>query len=805
MFLKSITIQGFKSFAKKVVIDLSSDVTGVVGPNGSGKSNVAEAIRFVLGEQSMKGLRSKSGSDLIFKGSAHLSALSRASVSITLNNQDKKINQKLISASSQMSDILINFINLDEIILTREIYADGQSEYTVNNTKVRLKDVQELLALAQISAAGHTIINQGEADKILLSNNKERREILEEALGLRIYHMRIKESEKKLSKVSDHLREIDLMRKENLPHLNFLKKQIEKLESREKEVENISTLLKIYLSREDEEINKLKSEINFEDFDFNLIEKYKNEIKLFEEKKKKNIISSPIIDNQEIEIQNPDYNLEEKNKIESLEKEILEIKNELNILNTEYENKYKESVNIDLEIKFLEKKSENKKLFIEENQLENFEMSQEKIWDDVLNDFEKNILNNIQNTKINLEELRLGERKFVKEISGEYNPEEILNLKNDFDKKKNEIENILENINSIKYRLDNIILEKDKLEKEIEEKENKKEIEIKLNQELEKNKANNNNFEIENKILSLRLDLQKLESKKENVQNKKEILKNKETNFENILNEMRILIGASILNYKNSNQEENINTELNKLNQFELSRKIERSKIKIEETGVVNAGEIVQEYNTLKERDEFLSKEIEDLTKSKSSLTDLITDLQNTLLTDFNEGLKTINDNFNNYFAEIFTGGSAGLKIEEIEEKKSSDIFNGEIENENEEEKISGIEISVSLPQKKVKDLQMLSGGERALTSIALIFAMSSINHPPFMVLDETDAALDESNARRYGKMIQKLSEKSKLLVITHNRETMNRCDVLYGVTVGAEGSSKLLSIKFDEATEYAK
>jgi chromosome segregation protein len=299
--------------------------------------------------------------------------------------------------------------------------------------------------------------------------------------------------------------------------------------------------------------------------------------------------------------------------------------------------------------------------------------------------------------------------------------------------------------------------------------------------------------------------LQKLESKKENVQNKKEILKNKETNFENILNEMRILIGASILNYKNSNQEENINTELNKLNQFELSRKIERSKIKIEETGVVNAGEIVQEYNTLKERDEFLSKEIEDLTKSKSSLTDLITDLQNTLLTDFNEGLKTINDNFNNYFAEIFTGGSAGLKIEEIEEKKSSDIFNGEIENENEEEKISGIEISVSLPQKKVKDLQMLSGGERALTSIALIFAMSSINHPPFMVLDETDAALDESNARRYGKMIQKLSEKSKLLVITHNRETMNRCDVLYGVTVGAEGSSKLLSIKFDEATEYAK
>jgi len=423
-----------------------------------------------------------------------------------------------------------------------------------------------------------------------------------------------------------------------------------------------------------------------------------------------------------------------------------------------------------------------------------------------LNDFEKNILNNIENVKINLEELRLREKKFVKEISGEYNPEEILNLKNNFNKKKNEIKNTLESVDNIKSKLESIILEKDKIEKEIEEIENKREIEAKLNKELEKSKLNNNNFEIENKILSLKLEIQKLENKKENLENKKENLENKEINFENILNEMRILISASILNYKNNIQEENANLELKKLSQFELSRKIERSKIKIEETGVVNAGEIVQEYNTLKERDEFLSKEIEDLAKSKTSLTDLIIDLQNTLLADFNEGLKIINDNFNNYFTEIFTGGSAGLKLEKNQEKK--EIFPGEeyaLTEDLADTEVSGIEISVSLPQKKVKDLQMLSGGERALTSIALIFAMSSINHPPFMVLDETDAALDESNARKYGKMIQKLSEKSKLLVITHNRETMNQCDVLYGVTVGAEGSSKLLSIKFEEATEYAK
>jgi chromosome segregation protein len=99
----------------------------------------------------------------------------------------------------------------------------------------------------------------------------------------------------------------------------------------------------------------------------------------------------------------------------------------------------------------------------------------------------------------------------------------------------------------------------------------------------------------------------------------------------------------------------------------------------------------------------------------------------------------------------------------------------------------------------------MFSGGERALVSIALLFAMSQVTPPPFMVLDETDAPLDESNARKYGAMMRRLAEKSKLLVITHNRETMNHCDMLYGVTLGVEGGSKLLSINLKDAEGYTK
>ena len=129
----------------------------------------------------------------------------------------------------------------------------------------------------------------------------------------------------------------------------------------------------------------------------------------------------------------------------------------------------------------------------------------------------------------------------------------------------------------------------------------------------------------------------------------------------------------------------------------------------------------------------------------------------------------------------------------------------GEEVEEDGEETAEGVELDVNLPNKRVRGLDMLSGGERALTSIALIFAMSQINPPLFIILDETDAALDEANSRRYGDMITALAEKSQLILITHNRETMSRAGILYGVTMGSDGVSKLLSVKFEEAVSVAK
>jgi chromosome segregation protein len=174
----------------------------------------------------------------------------------------------------------------------------------------------------------------------------------------------------------------------------------------------------------------------------------------------------------------------------------------------------------------------------------------------------------------------------------------------------------------------------------------------------------------------------------------------------------------------------------------------------------------------------------------------------------FTTGVKTINARFSEFFKAMFGGGSAFLEItlEKKRKRKSSEEEFEEATDETEDETFErGIEVHVSLPEKKVKELTMLSGGERSLVSVALLFAISQVNPPPFLVLDETDAALDEANSRRYGDMIERLAQYSQLIVVTHNRETMSRASVLYGVTLGSDGGSKLLSIKFDEAVKVAK
>jgi chromosome segregation protein len=277
------------------------------------------------------------------------------------------------------------------------------------------------------------------------------------------------------------------------------------------------------------------------------------------------------------------------------------------------------------------------------------------------------------------------------------------------------------------------------------------------------------------------------------------------------MQEAYVIVGREAVDYKDL-----VLIEEDRAVQHDRLRSIEKIKIRIEDSGAGNSIDILKEYKEVEDRDAFLERELVDLESSRTNLNNMIADLDARIDIEFKEGILKINAQFQQYFSLMFGGGNAGLNV--VREKKrkkradtdlssvlSDDIDVADMADATEEEGEEGIEINVSLPRKKVKGLMMLSGGERALTSIALLFAISQVNPPPFIILDETDAALDEANSRKYGDMITNLSTYSQLILITHNRETMSRADVLYGVTLGADGASKLLSIRFEDAGAYAK
>jgi len=251
MHLKRLELNGFKSFAHTSEFVFDVPIIAIVGPNGSGKSNVVEAIRFVLGEQSVKSMRGKTGSDLIFKGSKDISKMSRARVSITFDNKNRVfyINQ------GDTKEISVDF---DEVTIGREVFSDGSSVYRINGTEVRMKDIHELIASINIGSSGHHIISQGEADRYLNANARDRRTLIEEALGLKVYQYRLKESLRKLKKAEENLRETELLRREIAPHIRFLKKQVEKIQ-RAKELRVILEEQYLdYLKREDFYIKHLQ-------------------------------------------------------------------------------------------------------------------------------------------------------------------------------------------------------------------------------------------------------------------------------------------------------------------------------------------------------------------------------------------------------------------------------------------------------------------------------------------------------------------------------------------------------------------
>jgi chromosome segregation protein len=761
MYLKSLELTGFKSFAKKTELQFYTPITAIVGPNGSGKSNTAEAFRFVLGEQSIKSMRGKRTEDLIWNGGGDAARANRASVKVTFDNRQRLLN-----------------VDFDEVTLERVIYRDSSSEYLINGTLVRLKDIIELLAAAHIGSSGHHIISQGEADKILNANSKERRDMLEDALGLKIYQYKREESERKLEKTEENIKSVESLRREIAPHLKFLKKQVEKIEKTQELKTEMLKLSQEYFKRENIYINFSKAQIDKEK-------------------------QSPT---------------EELNRLHD------ELKRAKEILEQSANKDAKSQEIISLETNLTGVRYEKDNLARELGRIEGAISSEERIMrreqEQVLRDGNQNVpLKEVETIAISIENrIKELEQKrdegaisafftYVKNVFAEFigkhrhtvNQAVITQSEEEIKRLKSERTSLEERL--VKCNEQEILL-------------NKTYVELKSAIEKEKDSSR----DAERDIFRIMAEENRVRSALEALRLQTEKILIIENDFKRNLQEAVVLIGRDVYNFEavqikddsgNDVSIESIQYE-NRTSQEERKRLIEKMKIRIEDAGAGGGEDVLKEYKETSERDAFLERELADLAQSALSLRKIIEELEQKLDSEFREGVLKINTQFQNFFTLMFNGGSASLEVVKESKKKKSDndleSF-GEISEEGQdaEEAEEGIEINVNLPRKKIKGLMMLSGGERALTSIALLFAISQVNPPPFIILDETDAALDEANSKKYGDMIENLSKLSQLILITHNRETMSRAGVLYGVTMGSGGISKLLSIAFEEALSVAK
>lgn len=764
MYLKSLELSGFKSFAKKTILEFKTPITAVVGPNGSGKSNIAEAFSFVLGEQSVKSMRGKRTEDLIWNGGGDASRSNRASVKVVFDNRTRLLN-----------------LDFDEVSVERTVYRDASSEYFINGSRVRLRDVVELLSAAHVGSSGHHIISQGEADRVLNASGRERREMIEDALGLKIYQYKREESERKLLKTEENLKSAESLRREIAPHLKFLKKQVEKIEHAATLRGTLVNLCKEYFKRE-----RLYLE-HHRDAILSAKTKPLSELRRLEKE---------LVDAKKI--------LSAREGRDEKSEEVMRIESELSELRLKKDSLVRDLGRLEGAIESEERMSRREREAPADGQRVHVPLTEVE---EVKTRIEEKIGEALgRPDEVSLAVLFSFIRKVFAELVSKYRSKSDARA----NRSERETERLFDEKRKLEEKLESLQARETLLRESSET--------LKAEMEREKDKSR----EAERLIFKVMSEENLVRSALAELAAKEEKISALEGDFKRDLHEAALLLGREVLDFNDVRITDKMGAAINPLaitgedrvTQEERRRQIEKMKIRLEETGTVGAEETLREHKEVSERDAFLEREIADLEASAASLRKLITELAEKLDSEFREGISKINAEFGHFFTLMFGGGRALLQLVREERRKRSDTglslaiaedgADEATEETDEGELPEAVEIEVSLPRKKIKGLMMLSGGERALTSIALLFAMTRVNPPPFVILDETDAALDEANSKKYGDMIESLAKLSELILITHNRETMSRAGVLYGVTMGQGGASKILSVELAEALVVA-
>ena len=819
MRLNSIKLSGFKSFVDPTSVTFPSSMSCIVGPNGCGKSNVIDAVRWVLGESSAKNLRSDSMTDVVFNGSSSRKPVSKASVELFFDNKEGRIGGEFSSYS--------------EISVRRSLELDGQSNYYLNGTSCRKKDITDVFLGTGLGPRSYAIIEQGMISQLVSAKPEEMRGYIEEVAGISRYLERKKETESRIKRTKENLSRLEDLREE-ISRLLF------KLQRQAKAAEKYHELRK-----DETKAQLMLLGSKWRDVSSLLVAKEKEvkdqELKVEEINSQKNTSDSEIIKlrAKQIELQTALDKVQQEfysfgADISRTEQEISLKKDRVNEIAEKISTN---KIQIDTRNREIEKLSENKssaqlEISAIENELKSLKENTdgpdtaeaekiEGLWlifitetKDILN----NIVNSIGSIKSKLsnndsvdDDLRKIEslQNDLKKLETE--PNKLTKLTQDFlinasEGAKQQRINLIEKtdkyaelqaklaaMNSedshISTKLQDLTQENRDLEEESKELTQPiNEIQEKLDQLL------SDRLKVEENLLESRKAIEECNASIHKIEREKIEKEQAAITLRELLENLRLERQASKIEQNNiEKQVEELEGDLSKIKNELVDDKsvesysadLEAIELKISRLGAINLA-AMEEYDQESKRKELLDEQHNELMQALETLERAITKIDKETRTTFKDTFDKLNQSLSQSFPKLFGGGHAELVM------LGDDLLT------------CGIGISARPPGKKNASVSQLSGGEKALTAIATVFAFFELNPAPFCLLDEVDAPLDDLNTMRFIDLVDEMSQRVQFVYITHNKISMEKSKHLMGVTMQEPGVSRMVAVDVDQAVEMA-
>ena len=929
MFLKSLDIYGFKSFADKTHIDFAEGITALLGPNGCGKSNVVDAIKWVLAENRSKNLRAEKMEDVIFNGTEKRASLNTAEVTLTLSNE---------SGLLPLDD--------SEIAITRRLYRSGDQEYFINQRAAGPTEIRRLFMDTGVGKAAYSVMEQGKIDQVLSSKPEDRRYLFEEAAGISRSKAECAEAERELEKTRINMQQIEISLNEIKRQYDSLKVQSEKTIKYRKYKEEIYqneldlTLLRLKnfvqeKARHEEELkniqqkrDKVRQEIEdinntisenmdkVKDLQNELYSKQGQLIGIGQEKngkleliKQANTRASEIkekisglevkiaaiqerIDNLQDEIDEHNANLHEKNKqLQSIKDNIVSFENNIKTAGSQITENDIRAGQLKNQIEELDGKrallrqelaaitEDIVKELDEKLKSAGFSESAMRVAKEKLDtnlgklkiylEGRKNIFLDFAKQNHNAEEsiatvkeaglaFEEAQNQFaaVEDAFKEYinaspafitdflSPQGIMTKKRGIDEKIAENLAGVEKLNNQITELNAQNVDLDKKIKEYNETLNKlrmNEVQMQeqinaaqnqmsiLNRSLtsentilhdtqdELYSENKRAEEIKEQITSLEEDLAEIEARgtklaqemtaldkeietcNKSVSGKSDTLNKKreeQNRYQEKFESLTLSLNSSDNDIKNVKQnfQDKYSHDLMEFEErmykittpaSDIRDKLAKARESFNALGSVNLM-APEEFNEVKERYERQKTNYEDTQRSLENLVRVSEEIKSKSAEMFIETYNQIKKNFHNMFRRLFNGGRAELKLAD-----PANILS------------SGIDIYAQPPGKKLENIALLSGGEKTMTAVALLFATYQVRPSPFCLLDEIDAALDDKNVSSFVTTLESFANVSQYIVITHNKKTVMGASTMLGITMEESGVSKVIALRLDQDIKY--